>query len=587
MRRVRIVALAVTAVMTLSACTGSATPAPTGAPTAGSTAAPTEAPNPANPAPNTAFSGSLDTVPGVSGTISFVISETGQIAEMKLDGGLANFDCGGGKTVIDSGTTTYFFPDPIAIEGGRFSLSRSGTGALDWDGVFDSATTVRGNIRLSGGPDCQNRPPSVPWSATSERPLEPSAAATTVAQATPTSTATSSPTPTATNAPVQSSAPPPKDFTDAFDGAVDAGWTWVNEDPTRWSIDDEPGWLHIVAQASPPISNLLIRKAPTGSYTVTTRLRFEPTSNFQFAGLVITGPTPDGDRLQFGRAYCDGVRCVGDGLYFDRVKAGALVGTNDSTPLKGRSEVYLALDVTDNLVTALYSYDGDTWSIIGTEPLDPGYTNVGLIAHQADPEIIAAFDFVSIGRSPTPKPTPVPTPSPTPVPTPSPVPTVTTQELRFACSKGTPIPATAKYAGTVHPLVVVYHDDKAWILDNDVYDINAKWYGDDWPGPIQLVVCDSLQKAVRVGSCGSYKRKSDGVVGQIVRYRYTEVVRVVIARTGKTLQSKTYYGSTPACKSTLSIPASGPPPWKIFGDDVDAVAAINKYATAVSKQKVQ
>lgn len=128
-------------------------------------AASTTAAGPANPAPNTALTGALETVPGIAGTISFAISETGQITEMTLDGGLTDFDCGGGQRIVDSGTTTYFFPDPIIIAGGRFSLSRSD---LDWDGVFDSATSVRGNIRLSGGPDCQNRPLSVTWSATAE-----------------------------------------------------------------------------------------------------------------------------------------------------------------------------------------------------------------------------------------------------------------------------------------------------------------------------------------------------------------------------------------------------------------------------------
>ena len=89
------------------------------------------------PAPNTAFSGPLEAAPGISGNISFVISESGQIAEMRLEGGLTNFDCGGGRTIVDSGTSTYFFPDPIVIQSGRFSISRPD---LDWDGLFDSAT---------------------------------------------------------------------------------------------------------------------------------------------------------------------------------------------------------------------------------------------------------------------------------------------------------------------------------------------------------------------------------------------------------------------------------------------------------------
>ena len=117
----------------------------------------------ATPNPNAAFSGPLDAAPGVSGTISFVISETGHIAEMRVEGSIT-IDCGGGDTKILT-VATRVFPEPIAIEGGRFSISRDD---LDWDGAFDSATSVRGNIRLSGGTDCQNRPPSVTWSATSE-----------------------------------------------------------------------------------------------------------------------------------------------------------------------------------------------------------------------------------------------------------------------------------------------------------------------------------------------------------------------------------------------------------------------------------
>ena len=138
---------------------GSTVSTPTVAP-----ATPTVAP--ATPRPNAGFSGPLEAVPWVSGTISFVISESGQIAEMKLELGRTTFDCGGGKTItVGGGISTYFFPKPIAIQAGRFSTS---SGQLDWDGMFDSATSVRGTIRISGGTDCQNRPPSVTWSATSE-----------------------------------------------------------------------------------------------------------------------------------------------------------------------------------------------------------------------------------------------------------------------------------------------------------------------------------------------------------------------------------------------------------------------------------
>jgi hypothetical protein len=182
-------------------------------------------------------------------------------------------------------------------------------------------------------------------------------------------------------------------------------------------------------------------------------------------------------------------------------------------------------------------------------------------------------------------PGPTPTPAPTPTPTPTPAPPVTKAELEAVCA-GTPISRAAKYAGTVHPLVVVDEGSLEGEGEPWNFEINAKWYGDAWPGPIQLVVCVDTAKPVKLGSCGSYTRESDGASGQIIRYRYTQKVRVVIARTGKQLQYRSLTGTTPQCEAHLSLPASGPPPWGMYGDDVSD-SAINKYATAVARQKVK
>ena len=89
--------------------------------TPGSTDGGPSAVAPADPAPDTAFSGRFEAAPGVSGEdISFVISEAGQIAGATLKG--------------------------FAITEVRFS--RSGDN-LDWDRVCYSATSVRGIIRSS------------------------------------------------------------------------------------------------------------------------------------------------------------------------------------------------------------------------------------------------------------------------------------------------------------------------------------------------------------------------------------------------------------------------------------------------------
>jgi hypothetical protein len=184
--------------------------------------------------------------------------------------------------------------------------------------------------------------------------------------------------------------------------------------------------------------------------------------------------------------------------------------------------------------------------------------------------------------TPAPAPTPTPTPAPTREPTPTPLLPITENELVAVC-KGKPIPHAAKYAGAVHPLVVV---SERWGIDSD-YAINAKWRDSRWPGRIQLVVCRPDEAtAVKVGSCGTYTRKSDGEVGEIVRYKYTEKIRVVVARTGRQTGYKTLAGSIPTCAASLSIPASGPPPWDYYGD-YPSVDAVDEYATAVSRQKVE
>jgi len=154
--------------------TATADVTPTPAPVVTPVAPATSAGVPVTPIPNTTFSGPLGSAPDISGgTISFVISESGQITEMELETGPATFECGGGKTTSYDRTkhTTSFTERPVPIERGRFSISNS---LLEWDGVFDSATSARGNVRYTPpstptGP-CRTLTPSVTWSAAAEGP---------------------------------------------------------------------------------------------------------------------------------------------------------------------------------------------------------------------------------------------------------------------------------------------------------------------------------------------------------------------------------------------------------------------------------
>jgi hypothetical protein len=174
-------------------------------------------------------------------------------------------------------------------------------------------------------------------------------------------------------------------------------------------------------------------------------------------------------------------------------------------------------------------------------------------------------------------------PTPTRPPTPAPAAIPTDGQLIATCNWSW-ISSAAKYAGKIHPLAVVYND-KGWYVDSGfTYSINNKWLIQSWGSPIQLVVCVGARSIQKVGSCGTYTRASDGARGQLLRYKLYKTVRVAIAKTGKTLQSKTFYGSTPSCSQRITLPDDHAPPWQIYGSEVDD-NAINAYATAVSTQK--
>jgi serine/threonine protein kinase/regulation of enolase protein 1 (concanavalin A-like superfamily) len=188
-------------------------------------------------------------------------------------------------------------------------------------------------------------------------------------------------------------------FTDHFNTQLADGWTWLHEDPAGWTLSS--GWLRIMANtgsffgATPP-SNVLLRDPPQGDFEMTTRLRFSPTSNFQFAGLIIF--QAPGNLLKIGHAYaeCGRVTCLGEGLYVDNVVRGTLEGSNYATPYDS-GEVYLRLGRQGDTYTASYSTDGQTWTEIGSHTHAFILPRVGLIAGQSRENTIwAEFDFFSI-----------------------------------------------------------------------------------------------------------------------------------------------------------------------------------------------
>jgi serine/threonine protein kinase len=221
---------------------------------------------------------------------------------------------------------------------------------------------------------------------------------------------TAVPTQTNTSAPTASPIPLPTStaavkiasgtsFKDDFVDQLADGWTWLAEDPEKWSLSAVEGSLQIIAAdasfdgpALPP--NILVREPPSGDFEITTSLRFAPTSDYQFAGLIIF--QDQGNVLQFGRAFCDlADLCSGDGVYFDSFENGSIAENSYKTAFHG-SVTYLRLRRIGNTYTGYYSEDGENWLTLGEHTQEFSQVRVGLMAAQAPQPIPATFDFFTM-----------------------------------------------------------------------------------------------------------------------------------------------------------------------------------------------
>lgn len=189
-------------------------------------------------------------------------------------------------------------------------------------------------------------------------------------------------------------------FRDDFDDGLGAGWEWINEDPQGWSLSDEPGSLLIEAGPGSvyddTITNLLLRPAPNGEFLFETRVSFQPSANYQFAGL-IAYESP-GNFIQAGRAFCDGLEtCSGDGLYIDYYQNGDFILPNFSVPYDGGEALYLRLVWKLDTYVFHTSADGQNWDQHGGQTSSGAPLKIGLVTgqNQAAP-IPALFDYFEV-----------------------------------------------------------------------------------------------------------------------------------------------------------------------------------------------
>lgn len=214
------------------------------------------------------------------------------------------------------------------------------------------------------------------------------------------------PTPIPTNTPVPTETPKPTPtpdpllFKDEFEGAIGPGWSWVNENAKRWSLESQPGWLEITTGgggiADGSLENLFLREVPDGNFELETKMRFEPVRNFQIGGLVILESAAN--FALFGRAFCKPSQvCVGDGFYLDMSYGGGYVPGNFSTPAPDIDTIYLRLRREGGTYTAYTSEDGSAWKLVGAHTSEMVPMFVGLATGQSTSGTVPAqFDYFTV-----------------------------------------------------------------------------------------------------------------------------------------------------------------------------------------------
>ncbi|MDK2982332.1 MAG: hypothetical protein PWQ55_2679 [Chloroflexota bacterium] len=207
-------------------------------------------------------------------------------------------------------------------------------------------------------------------------------------------TATLEPTPT----------PQGRIFIEEFNGELQPGWTWNNEDPDNWRITDD-GWLEIKASDESILhgndqNNLLMRAAPAeGSFMIETLLHADTTSNFQQAAIFVVQDYSN--FLNIARGYCSFCPQGGDGLYSDYVYQGEWGSVSGLSVAEDDYYLRIVVDRDQNQLVNYYSLDGENWVQQRMIPLNLEITQVGLGATNSDTanlddDLTALFDYFEV-----------------------------------------------------------------------------------------------------------------------------------------------------------------------------------------------
>jgi len=202
-------------------------------------------------------------------------------------------------------------------------------------------------------------------------------------------------------------------FRDDFEGTLQPGWSWLDEDPERWSFEEFGGSNNLAIVADNPAFfnegyqiNTLARDVPAGEFAITAHIMTEPNENFKQANIFIFQDASNYIVLNIG--FCD--LCFGsgegDGFFMETIIDNNPFGDAYAIPRNAEDkDVYLKLVNERGSITGYYALQPGEWQRAGAFGNYFDFVSVGIGASNAVGEegpngedLIAYFDYFEISK---------------------------------------------------------------------------------------------------------------------------------------------------------------------------------------------
>ncbi len=180
---------------------------------------------------------------------------------------------------------------------------------------------------------------------------------------------------------------------DEFDNlTLSSRWSWINEDPTHWSLTARPGFLRITTQDTWPPNNILVQDIPVGDFEIQTRVLFTPTQFSQQAGMVVY--EDDSNWIGLNHLYF----FTGEEVHFLRVVEGAIVENIRYTSTLD-TDMHFRVVRHSTVYTGYVSLDGTNWVLLGAlagDSIQPSKIGLWVRHFSTTEEASADFDFFKV-----------------------------------------------------------------------------------------------------------------------------------------------------------------------------------------------